>query len=727
MIIPKQLQVDSFRFIKILTSNPPTEKNKVAAEKWTNSKNKYNWNDPKLIEWIEKGGNVAIVNRDCKLLVIDADNEETLKLIIKYLPKTFAVQTGRDGNIGMHVYYTTKKSKVGKIGFKDDMGDMRGWAGKNFYTLVPPSIHPNGRRYKVKIDAPIAEVDEKVVYDLFEKYFTINNHNWAEDKRPSTYSDTDISVMLKWLPELKQHGDEWRGPHPVHDSENGMNFNLNTKKNLWHCYRCSAGGDVISLIAIMEGYIECGEKLEGDNYKKAVTVARNKYGIITKFDILKDKGVIKYTNKGMVVNAPRFAKYITVANDYKFISFRDTKEIYIYHPDYGYYRDKAETVIRNHINKALGDYTVSSIKGATVDFIRDEEYRDREFFNPPKNLVNTKNAVINIDTLEVMAQSSDYCFINAIPVVYNLDAKCPKIRKFFSEILDTEKDVQVLIEWFAYCLYRGYEIQKMLFLWGEGQNGKSVVLRLLEAMLGGNNVSNKELQELASDKFAAARLYGKLANIAGDISSSALVTTGRVKQLTGGDAIDVQNKGKDSFKLKSYAKLIFAANTLPKVPDDSRAFFRRIMILSFNNVFEGDADDKHLFDKISTEEELSGLLNWALETLQQLLKTCRFSDNRSVEEYRTYYTKASDSVQGFCDDKLATLDPDDRLYLPKELVLGAFNKWAKEHRFNTKSMGSFTKELQRCMPIMTSGRTGGRGVQEWVYYNIGWRTSEVLF
>ena len=726
MNIPKQFQVDSFRFIKILTTNPPTKKNKVAAEKWTEGKNKYKWNDPQITDWINKGGNVAIINKDCKLLVIDADNKETIDIIIKNLPKTFTVQTGREGN-GMHVYYTTKTSKVGKISFKGDMGDMRGWAGKNFYTLIPPSIHPKGKRYDIKIDAPIAEVDEQIVYDLFEKYFTINNHNWSEDKRPSMYSEIGIETMLRWLPDLRQHGDEWQGPHPVHGSENGMNFNINTKKNLWHCYRCDAGGDVISLIAVLEGFIECGEKLEGDNYKKAVIIARNKYGIVTKFDRLKDKGIIRYTKKGMSVNAPRFAKFITAEHNYQFITFRDTKEIFIYHPDYGYYRDKAETVIRNHINKYLGDFTVSSVKGATVDFIRDEDYRDRDDFNPPKNLINTKNAVININTMEVTEQSPDYCFVNAIPVAYNPDAKCPKIRKFFSEIFDNETDVQVMIEWFGYCLYRGYEVQKMMFLCGEGQNCKSVVLNLLEAMLGGCNVANKEFQPLATDRFAAARLYGKLANIGGEISDIKLLATGMIKQLTGGDGIDVQNKGKDSFKLRNYAKLIFAANKLPLTPDQSHAFFRRILILPFNQKFEGKNDDKHLLEKITTEEELSGLLNWALEALQTLLKNGEFSDKKTVDEYRDYYVQASDPVLGFCDVKLISADPDEKAYLPKELVLGAFNEWAKRHRFSTLSMGSFTKELQRCMPIMTSGRMGGRGTQEWVYFNIKWKTSERLF
>ena len=105
---------------------------------------------------------------------------------------------------------------------------------------------------------------------------------------------------------------------------------------------------------------------------------------------------------------------------------------------------------------------------------------------------------------------------------YDPNAECPLIQKFLEEITGSKEDAEILIEVIGYCLYRSYPIQKALMLVGDGANGKTTFLRLLTRFLGHQNVSNRSLHELETNRFAKASLFGKLANIYDDLPDKTL-------------------------------------------------------------------------------------------------------------------------------------------------------------------------------------------------------------
>ena len=95
--------------------------------------------------------------------------------------------------------------------------------------------------------------------------------------------------------------------------------------------------------------------------------------------------------------------------------------------------------------------------------------------------------------------------------------------------------------------------------------------------------------------------------------------------LATGDRINAQHKFKDSFEFEPNAKLIFSANTPPKPPEDvDNSYYRRWILIPFylrkkcffcNKQIVKDPD---LSEKLTTEEELSGLLNLVLKAPQRL-------------------------------------------------------------------------------------------------------------
>jgi hypothetical protein len=102
---------------------------------------------------------------------------------------------------------------------------------------------------------------------------------------------------------------------------------------------------------------------------------------------------------------------------------------------------------------------------------------------------------------------------------------CPAIMRFMHEVMAPE-DVETVLDFIAYCLWRGFPFHRYLLFNGSGRNGKGVMLEIIKCFLGHNNVSGESLHRLLDTRFATAELYGKLANIDADLSKAALKNTG---------------------------------------------------------------------------------------------------------------------------------------------------------------------------------------------------------
>ena len=97
------------------------------------------------------------------------------------------------------------------------------------------------------------------------------------------------------------------------------------------------------------------------------------------------------------------------------------------------------------------------------------------------------------------------------------------------------------------------------------------------------------VQQILEGGFKSAEMYGKLANLCGDLPSKPLSDTAMIKMLTGEDASTHEQKYRDPFDYYNYAKQVNATNEVPKTWDDTLAFHRRFLIIQFLNTFtEGD-------------------------------------------------------------------------------------------------------------------------------------------
>jgi len=334
-----------------------------------------------------------------------------------------------------------------------------------------------------------------------------------------------------------------------------------------------------------------------------------------------------------------------------------------------------------------------------------------------------------------------WAFLSGLPVEYNPDAECPTFLKFLKEVLPDERDRLTIQEIFGSFLYR-LPVDRAFFFFGEGANGKSTLIKAMMAFLGKENIATRSLQEILSNRFAKADLYGKLANLYYDMPSTALLSTGDFKALTSGDLMTTERKFKDSFQFENYAKMVFSGNAVPQTRDETDAFFRRWVIISFpfqflpaetvsrmlaEGQFGGEEGGKaatsniriavpqeNLLQEMTSPRELSGILNWALEGLKRLIDhSFHFSSELTIEETHEKYLALSNTVHAFVSEECeVTGEKEDRV--DKNELYQAYAAYCKRKNLSPASYSWFFRKLLQESTLIAQERPRAGGNRTFV-------------
>jgi putative DNA primase/helicase len=382
-----------------------------------------------------------------------------------------------------------------------------------------------------------------------------------------------------------------------------------------------------------------------------------------------------------------------------FLVTNDDKKIWHYNGRY--WENDGEEAIRNIVQKVLGSQCTKRRKDEIISWIKDctEIQVDRKLFDAEPNLIPCKNGIFDISTMEFKGYDQYVgwpIMTSFLPVSYEPTMDCPNFKKFLEDVLYIE-DLPFIQEFVGYCLYRKPTWAILVILLGHGRNGKTTFINTLTALLGEDNIEHIPLQHLAKDIFARSRLFGKWANLCADIGEEEIKKTGLVKELTGGDPIFARDLYQSGFNFINYAKLLFGCNILPICKDNSLAMKERYAIIEFPNQFLRDSPecDPFILDKLTTDTELSGILNWAIEGLQRLLKNKTFSKYRDLEDVSKYLAENKNPVKKFVDSYIEYAFDSE---LVKDTVYQAFLKFARENGHPTMYSNHFSSTFKLFAP-----------------------------
>lgn len=236
--------------------------------------------DAVLWEHIDEGGNYGVVTGYGNLVVLDIDDVRLDKYVGLTLPETFTVTTGSGGH---HYYFIlSEPCPPMRLRMPDkpagSAGDLKSIGGQ---VVGPGSIHPSGKLYWVSNPIDIAQTTCSVLRETLSPFLI---------KRPVTpergQSSSETPDIMKVLPPSKIvcASSQVKGEHPIHGSSTGGNYSVNTRENVWFCFRCGSGGSGWHALAMREGLLECHEcgpgSIDRDMFCKLLDIAK-KEGLIT--------------------------------------------------------------------------------------------------------------------------------------------------------------------------------------------------------------------------------------------------------------------------------------------------------------------------------------------------------------------------------------------------------------------------------------------------------------
>lgn len=263
-------------------------------------------------------------------------------------------------------------------------------------------------------------------------------------------------------------------------------------------------------------------------------------------------------------------------------------------------------------------------------------------------LINLKNGTFEVSPQGTRLRdfSSKDALTYQLPFQFDETAESPIFRAYLNRVLPNEGLQNILAEFIGYIFSKHLKLEKCLLLYGSGANGKSVFFDIVNALLGQQNISNFTLSNLG-EEHNRALIGDKLLNYGSEIKGS--IEADIFKQLVSGEPIQCRLKYGNSFTLRNYAKLCFNCNELPKEVEQTEAFFRRFLIIPFNETIPEGERNPDLANEI-IESELSGVFNWVLQGLQRLLTQKRFSDSEIVSAAVKHYKQQTDSVFQFLEE-----------------------------------------------------------------------------
>jgi P4 family phage/plasmid primase-like protien len=376
---------------------------------------------------------------------------------------------------------------------------------------------------------------------------------------------------------------------------------------------------------------------------------------------------------------------------FRFITIEENREILIY--DKGVYVNRGEIVIEKTAESLCGyevaNKHIAEIKGHIMRLT----YHKREELDADVNIINLKNGLYNIETGKFKEHTPDYLSITQKPFPYTPDAKPKMLGKYLSEVL-YPTEIRTAIEVMAYTLYKDNPYEYMVKLFGYGANGKSVFTGLLTALHGPNNISNVDLKAMSDDPFALSDLENKYINIDTETSSQTIKDTTIVKKLTGRQPIRIQRKNQKAYDTILFAKLISSANKIPEIEDESDAFFRRDVIISFPNRFDGKDADPNLLKKLTSEEELFGIFNILVKALRGVLERGGiYLAKRTIEERREKHQLAVDPIGFFLNEAISpeSIESDKT---SKDDLYEAYKRFCRIHTLAVESKISFGRKIK---------------------------------
>lgn len=429
---------------------------------------------------------------------------------------------------------------------------------------------------------------------------------------------------------------------------------------------------------------------------KALTLDENQWDDLFKYYGTKQTiGSVQSRNVYKVITIDLISK-LAQANNLQFA--KDGNKIYIYNGQF--WIELEEAIIKHFLKASANKLGVPTWLASDSIFI-DSLYiqlLSESFFEKmeQKNHValNMLNGTLKItsNNFELTNFSSTDFLTHQLDFEYNENQVNTNWLNFLNDILPNEETQKTLQQSLGYLFTKDLKLEKAIFLYGTGSNGKSVIFEVLNGIISREMITNYSLESLTNiNGYHRCGLNNKLINYGTDISMKTM-EHGIFKQLVSGEPIEVRQIYKEPFIMKNYAKLIFNLNKIDDADTESTiGFFRRMIFIPFEVTIKSENQNKNLHKKIL--ENKAGILNWILRGTQEVMKNKEIFQSKQCNDFLEKFRKESNPIIRFVEE--VSLDKSSNKLISFQSLYEQFCYFLKQQGEKQITQRQFNSELKK--------------------------------
>lgn len=319
------------------------------------------------------------------------------------------------------------------------------------------------------------------------------------------------------------------------------------------------------------------------------------------------------------------------------------------------------------------------------------------------------NGILDIMTNEWFDHTPMLRARNVLPFDYDNNAQCPTWeRLLWTQWGDTKYEplIDLLQLWFGYMLSDDQSQQKMAFFIGKPRSGKGTMMRVLEGMLGSYNCASPSIEGLnkdsnlhsISDKMVA--IFNDVADPAPSARNSVVAA---IKRIVGQDSVMFDRKYKSAMTTRFKCRLNFTCNAIPNLAESSTAMLNRGLFFYTPKSFAG-MENTDLDEQL--QNEMSGIINWAIRGLQRLRAGERLVNEKCMDDRINVFRMVTSPLEVFVDSQMSYRED---AYVPVADVFTRYRAWAATNDGGgIKSLGAFSRMMDAMADMemsFTSDRT----------------------
>jgi P4 family phage/plasmid primase-like protien len=525
------------------------------------------------------------------------------------------------------------------------------------------------------------------------KFLVSCRENPAGVSEPQWYAMTSITSRLENGRELTHQYSEGHPGYSPYETDNKVDQALasagpRTCKNidsLWgKCTTCDYYGEVTSPIMI----------------KSAGFIASKDFGF-------RERVVDKRTNN-VRSGKPVYKDLVLHFEElHPFRVLSDTSEVLTY--DGKKWITKEDPFLREWVVKKISPTPNRNEVGEFMHLLKSTNVGSREAMETrAQGYLNFSNGVLEMKSRELLPHNPEFCFTYVLPYPYDATARAPRWKQFLLEVMGGDEELACALEEYGgYCLSGDYPwIQKALMLVGDGANGKSVYLDVLQAAAGQVNVSNVMMRDM-HDGAKRYSMLGKLFNVSEESGASAFRHTDVLKSVINGGVLQYKKLYAQPFEATSTAKILLAANEIPPVEDRSDGFFRRLLIVPFNRKFKPGVGGHDFFIKDKLIAELPGICASLVHAYARLSENeGRFTGMEKMLGAVLSYREESDPITSFLSEVVSDQEGSE---VPVAEVFSDYKNFCVDRGLQPGSIIGFGRSMSRkghhSMPRYVDGRS----------------------